>query len=541
MSPKTPEALFVVGMHRSATSAVSGALQFCGYSHGHALMPAAEDNPSGFWEQSHIVNLNERMLSAIGASWADVPAYRHAGWPERGDEIDWLRGTFAKEAAGVFANAFKETDGPVAVKDPRLCLTLPIWTEAAEAAGYAPRTVLVYRDPWAVAASLERRNKTPFDTGVRLWLNYLSRAARRLAPGTPIIAADEFLADPVTQLAALGVKPASDEDAAKLKDFVRPSEAKTPEPSGPRAHLPVLAAQFEKALEGAREVPGDQDFADLVDRIQRMLTHANELSGRVYYLSKPQRSKPMRRSGRRDVVYHCHLFKNAGTSVDDVLKRNFGDRWINTEFPTHDAHSLSDCLRSYIIANNYYDAVSSHTGNWWLGYEETKVAIRLVVFLRHPLLRIKSAYQFERTQEADTKGAQIARETDLAGYVAERLDNPGDFALQNFQARRLGFMSAKVLSNVRQASNDAVARLAFLGLVERFNDSMERLEAYIRPAFPDFSTFETHKNATDAAARPIDERLDEMRAELGVALFDRLTAENALDLDIYQKVAARFD
>ena len=34
----------------------------------------------------------------------------------------------------------------------------------------------------------------------------------------------------------------------------------------------------------------------------------------------------------RTVILHYHLFKNAGTSVDRLLQRNFPDAWATREF-----------------------------------------------------------------------------------------------------------------------------------------------------------------------------------------------------------------
>ncbi len=37
--------------------------------------------------------------------------------------------------------------------------------------------------------------------------------------------------------------------------------------------------------------------------------------------------------GERTIILHYHLFKNAGTSVDAILQRNFPGRWVTREFP----------------------------------------------------------------------------------------------------------------------------------------------------------------------------------------------------------------
>ena len=64
--------IFILGMHRSGTSAVSGALRFCGFGHGGALMPNQRDNVNGFWESLPIVRLNTRLLAMAGMRWDKI-------------------------------------------------------------------------------------------------------------------------------------------------------------------------------------------------------------------------------------------------------------------------------------------------------------------------------------------------------------------------------------------------------------------------------------------------------------------------------------
>ncbi len=63
----------------------------------------------------------------------------------------------------------------------------------------------------------------------------------------------------------------------------------------------------------------------------------------------------------RKVLVHYHLFKNAGTSVDAILRRNFGARWINTEFPPPGQANHQEAIRRLILDNPTLAAVSSHT------------------------------------------------------------------------------------------------------------------------------------------------------------------------------------
>ena len=66
------QAIVVLGMHRSGTSLLAKALEIFGYKFPENLMQPNKDNPSGFWEDIDIVELNESLLSSNQVSW-DIP------------------------------------------------------------------------------------------------------------------------------------------------------------------------------------------------------------------------------------------------------------------------------------------------------------------------------------------------------------------------------------------------------------------------------------------------------------------------------------
>ena len=66
------QAIVVLGMHRSGTSLLAKALEIFGYNFPENLMQPNKDNPSGFWEDIDIVELNESLLSSNQVSW-DIP------------------------------------------------------------------------------------------------------------------------------------------------------------------------------------------------------------------------------------------------------------------------------------------------------------------------------------------------------------------------------------------------------------------------------------------------------------------------------------
>jgi len=53
-------AVLVLGMHRSGTSSVAGALIRLGGGAPLSLIPPLPENPRGFWESSVLTTLNDR-------------------------------------------------------------------------------------------------------------------------------------------------------------------------------------------------------------------------------------------------------------------------------------------------------------------------------------------------------------------------------------------------------------------------------------------------------------------------------------------------
>lgn len=113
------------------------------------------------------------------------------------------------------------------------------------------------------------------------------------------------------------------------------------------------------------------------------------------------------------------------------------------------------------------------------------VRIVSLVLLRDPIERIKSAYLFERAQDADTPGARLAKETDFDGYVRTRLSWPNDRQCRNFQTGRLATMVPGPEPELERA-RAALERITVVGRVEAFDAAMERLARTLHPAFPGF-------------------------------------------------------
>ena len=209
-------AVLVLGMHRSGTSALARGLQMLGVYLGSDFLSPQPDNPTGYWEDRNIYDLNERLLAVFGLKWEEVALIDDDRWdrPEvealRAEAVDYLGSQFVSHPLWGF-------------KDPRTIRLLPFWHSALHRLEVDECYLVVVRNPRSVAASLIKRHGMDAVTAHMLWLVYvvpnLSKIAHR-----PFVVTDYdlLLEDPRRQLEriARGLKiPVNDTSTAGMEQF----------------------------------------------------------------------------------------------------------------------------------------------------------------------------------------------------------------------------------------------------------------------------------------------------------------------------------
>lgn len=163
-------ALLVLGMHRSGTSSVAGAFSLLGGTPPRTLMPAADDNPRGFWESAVLMEFHDRILEAGGSSWRD--------WrPFPISSVLDARPDFLGEGRRLLESEFGDSQF-IVLKDPRVCRFSSFWNSLLTESGYRTVVVSPLRPPLEVAASLTSRNDMEKAEALRLWLRHVLDAER---------------------------------------------------------------------------------------------------------------------------------------------------------------------------------------------------------------------------------------------------------------------------------------------------------------------------------------------------------------------------
>jgi hypothetical protein len=209
-------AVLVLGMHRSGTSALARGLQMLGVYLGSDFLSPQPDNPTGYWEDKNICELNERLLAVFGLKWEDVVLIDDARWHEpevevlRTDAVKYLRSEYLSHPLWGF-------------KDPRTIRLLPFWHSTLHRLEVDECYLVVIRNPRSVAISLLQRQGMDAVTAHLLWLVYVVPFLSEIA-NRPFIVTDYdvAMADPRRQLEriARGLEiPLDDTNKAGIEQF----------------------------------------------------------------------------------------------------------------------------------------------------------------------------------------------------------------------------------------------------------------------------------------------------------------------------------
>jgi hypothetical protein len=184
-----PDVILVLGMHRSGTSALTGALGLCGGALPGDLMSASKDNMKGFFESARIVEFHDKLLDAFGSRWDDPLPVRPAFF----DTPEAINASL--ELTNILSQEFS-VHAPLVIKDPRMCKLLPVWVEALDLLDWRSVAVLPLRHPLEVAASLQRRNALDEHHSLAMWMHHtlLVERATRAMPRAFVLY-DELLRD----------------------------------------------------------------------------------------------------------------------------------------------------------------------------------------------------------------------------------------------------------------------------------------------------------------------------------------------------------
>jgi hypothetical protein len=154
--------VFVFGVGRSGTSALSEVLHRSGLRIGDQLVPPSEQNRRGAWEDQLVIDLHRNLYAELGVT----PFYP---LPR-----DWQKHRATRNAReairDLVSRAFSQDDSPFLIKDPALSSFLPVWKSVCNSTRVVPHYILCIREPGETISSLIRSYSVQQERAETLWL-----------------------------------------------------------------------------------------------------------------------------------------------------------------------------------------------------------------------------------------------------------------------------------------------------------------------------------------------------------------------------------
>jgi len=240
-------------------------------------------------------------------------------------------------------------------------------------------------------------------------------------------------------------------------------------------------------------------------------------------------------ASKRIVIIHRHFFKNAGTTFDTILERNFGSCFCDHRDDIPMRQIGPEYLVRYLRENPDIKALSSHH-IWFNMPVSNDLKLISIMFLRHPIERMRSVYNFERKQASDTIGSKMAKLLSFKDYVLWYMKDETPATIRDFHIRHLaGIKSVKPMKYIhflmakRQIKNNPL-----IGVVELFDRSLQLFDEVLKDLGFELDMRCQAKNVSQPLENAdYDKRAQEVLDELGNAA-EEVRQKNAFDLELYR-------
>jgi hypothetical protein len=232
-------------------------------------------------------------------------------------------------------------------------------------------------------------------------------------------------------------------------------------------------------------------------------------------------------------LLHYHIFKNAGTTVSFILKRNFGNRVVFLDSGDFNGVLGNDKLLEFLLAHPKVRAVSSHQ----LRPPKPEHELFLfqdILFLRNPLARLSSTYDFYRrtdvTKDPLTREAKVRNTADFMRLL---IDNYPHY-VNNVQVNYLAGSNRRSGESELQTAYRIACNATVLGLTEMFDIGAVMAEYSLSQHFERLNFGYVAQNVSSMKPRELDIHLVHFRDACGEKVYEQLLQCNALDLELLQ-------
>jgi hypothetical protein len=247
----------------------------------------------------------------------------------------------------------------------------------------------------------------------------------------------------------------------------------------------------------------------------------------------------------KNIILHHHFFKNAGSTLIDILKREFGEGFAEYHPSGKSEGSFTDDMLAGYLHGKQLTAISSHH---FVGqnYNLSPLLNRQFRFydfilVRHPLKRLISMYSYYQTiGESNHFIAQAAQRSTLHEFIKFLIREHPNYVV-NAQVCNL---ARAPLPPMAKHLDEAIARLRICALcstVENFKKAMIATEHFLKPMFPNLCLHYGTETNRSPKVDGYDGTLSSLEEVLGKTLFSTLVGMNEFDIELCKAASVELE
>jgi hypothetical protein len=242
----------------------------------------------------------------------------------------------------------------------------------------------------------------------------------------------------------------------------------------------------------------------------------------------------------RWVLLHYHILKNAGSTIECILTRNFGENFASFDSPRRNGVVPNDSLLSLLDRNPGLKAVSSHQTR----YPAPSVPGILffdVCFLRDPIDRLRSTYDYFRKKPSPGDPISDLANTRELGRFAEGLVEDFPNYVNDAQVVLLangGVYDHPPGEKDLERAIDRVRKASVPGVVDCFDESLVAGQYFLTPVFPNLDCAYPPANVSGDPESTLDSRKRKFQETCDSRVYAQLLRLNALDSKLVDEARA---
>jgi len=246
----------------------------------------------------------------------------------------------------------------------------------------------------------------------------------------------------------------------------------------------------------------------------------------------------------RNILLHSHIFKNAGTTFDYALEKYFKNDFVDHRDDKDIIEGKGRYLLQYLRKNNQIKALSSHSIHFHaVGNNEFN--FYQIYFIRHPIERIMSVYNFEKKQGSEVSlGGKMANELNFNDYVKWRMRDDVPATIRNCHTVFLSGNGPLVenIDEMFQSAKNFVENSKLVGIVDRFDESLRRFQSVLSHTFPNLNFDYEIKNVTNTSKeRDVNKKAADVLNLLDEEVSKLVLEKNKYDIELYNIANKKLD